>query len=141
MNKVIISGRWTRDIEVRTFDNGTMVARSAIAVDEGYGDKKQTHFFEVEMWGKTAETAADHSGKGRKVLLDGRMKQERWEKDGTKYQAVKVVADRVEFLDYKDDGKSAGEKQQRSEQKDNGGFNPFYDDGKPVEITDDDLPF
>lgn len=126
MNQVTVTGNWSRDIEFKALDSGKCVSKSAIAVNEGYGDKKQTHFFEVEMWGKTAENVANHSGKGRKVLLPGRLKQETWEKDGQKRSAVKIVAENVEFLDYKEGGKSN---------------DPFQDDGKPIDLSDDMLPF
>ncbi|MFD0673956.1 single-stranded DNA-binding protein [Cohnella sp. GCM10027633] len=84
MNKVVLSGRWSKDIDFKALDSGKTVAKSSIAVDEGYGDKKQTFFFEVEMWGKTAEAVANYSGKGKKVLIEGRLKVEQWVKDGQK---------------------------------------------------------
>lgn len=134
MNKVIITGRWTKDIEAKALESGTMLSKCSIAVDEGYGEKKQTHFFDVEMWGKVAENVADHSEKGRKVLIEGRLKQERWEKDGQKHSTVRIVAERVEFLDYKENGNGSG--QQKNEQP----KGPTNDSVYPP-ISDEDLPF
>lgn len=137
MNRVILTGRWTKDIDCKALDSGKFLAKSSIAVDEGYGDKKQTFFFEVEMWGKTAEAAAQYSGKGKKVMLEGRLKVESWEKDGQKRSAVKVVAEQVEFLE-------RGEQQQQQTSPPSSGSaprDPFSDDGKPINISDDDLPF
>lgn len=131
MNRVILSGRWSREIELRFTPNGTAVSSSAIAVDDGWGDKKQTHFFEIEAWSKLAESAATYSDKGLRVLIEGRLKQEKWEKDGQKRSFVKVVAERIEFIDFKEK-----QNQQQSQSND-----PFVDDGKPIEIDDSDLPF
>ncbi|WP_438446839.1 single-stranded DNA-binding protein [Gorillibacterium sp. sgz5001074] len=130
MNKVILTGRWTREIDFKALESGKCVSKSALAVDEGYGDQKKSYFFEVEMWGKTAENVANHSGKGRKVLIEGRLKVDTWEKDGQKRSQVKVVAEVVEFLDYKEDGKHKPSSD-----------DPFQDDGKPLDFDSSDLPF
>ena len=127
MNSVILSGRWSKDIDFKALDSGKAVAKTSLAVDDGYGDKKQTYFFDCEIWGKTAEAVANYSGKGKKVLVKGRLKVDSWEKDGQKRYATKVVVEEVEFLEPKD--------------KSNDKQDPFIDDGKPIEISMDDLPF
>lgn len=134
MNSVKLTGRWSKDIDFKAFDSGKTVAKSSIAVDDGWGDKKQTHFFEVEMWGKTAEAVANFSGKGKKILIEGRLKVDQWEKDGQKRSMVKVVAEQVEFLEFnsQNDAEETGGK---------GGIDPFEDEGKPLDISDSDLPF
>jgi single-strand DNA-binding protein len=71
MNHYTCIGRWAKDIELKYLPDGTAVANSTIAVDEGYGDKKKTHFFNVVMWKKTAEAVANYSGKGKKIALEG----------------------------------------------------------------------
>jgi single-strand DNA-binding protein len=127
MNKIILSGRWSKEIDLKYTAQGTAVAKSSIAVDDGYGDKKKTNFFDVEMWGKTAENTATYSSKGKKVLLEGRIKAEKWEKEGKTYYAFKVVADQVEFIEPKPkDGTSQKE---------------VFSDSKPIDISDEDLPF
>ena len=128
MNSVILSGRWSKDIDFKALDSGKTVAKSSLAVDDGYGDKKQTYFFDCEMWGKTAEATANYSGKGKKVLVNGRLTVDSWEKDGQKRYATKVVVEEVEFLEPK---QSDSKPQQ----------DPFIDDGKTLDISDDDLPF
>lgn len=140
MNSVALTGRWTKEIDFRALDTGA-IAKCSIAVDEGYGTKKYTSFFDVVMFGKLAENMANHSGKGRKVLIEGRIKQERWDKDGSTQSAVRVYANNIEFLDYKDNGDSATAQPQNSEKRSFGGIDPFPDDGKPIDISDDDLPF
>lgn len=124
MNRVNLTGRWTKDLELRHLNDGTAVATGTIAVDEGWGERKKTYFFQVVLWKKTAEAAAQYSGKGKRVAIDGRLTQRSWEKDGQKVFVVEVVGDQVEFLESKE------------QQKD-----PFQDEGKPIDVTDEDLPF
>lgn len=126
MNKVIVTGRWSKDIDFKALDSGKTVAKSTIAVDDGYGDKKTTFFFDVEMWGKTSEAVANFSGKGKRVLIEGRLKVESWEKDGQKRYATKIVAEQVEFLEPK-----TGRNEQNGESS----------HGEAPPIDDSDLPF
>lgn len=108
MNKTFLTGRWSKDIDFKVLDSGKELAKTSIAVDDGYGDNKKTYFFDVEIWGKLATVVTDHSGKGRKVLVEGRLKVESWEKDGqTRYKTV-IVAESVEFLDNKNNSNEAG---------------------------------
>jgi single-strand DNA-binding protein len=127
MNSVSLTGRWTKDIEFKATESGG-VAKCSLAVEEGYGGKKYTSFLDVIMFGKTAEAVANFSGKGRKVGVVGRLKQERWEKDGHQQSAVRIYANDVEFLDYKDDdGRTVGKR--------------TSDDDAPPPIDESDLPF
>ena len=98
MNKVIISGNLCKDIELRYTPGGMAVATFSIAVNEKYKDKETVHFFEVVVWDKQAENCAKFLGKGSKVLVDGSLKQESWEKDGVKHYRVKINAHRIEFI-------------------------------------------
>lgn len=131
MNHVVLTGRWSKDIEYKALESGKSLSKCSLAVDDGYGDKKQTFFFDVEMWGKVAENVANHSGKGRKVLIEGRLKVDQWEKDGQKRSAVRVVAENVEFLDYKDNRNGSPEDSAP----------PPPSDPPPEPTSDDDLPF
>jgi single-strand DNA-binding protein len=128
MNNVTLSGRWSKDIEFKALESGKCVAKSSLAVDDGYGDKKQTYFFECEAWGKTAEAMTNYSGKGKRVLINGRLKVDSWEKDGQKRYATKVVVEMVEFLEPKD-----GNKQNSDSAP------PPLGDAPPID--DSDLPF
>lgn len=127
MNKVIMTGRWAKDIELKFLADGTGVANSTIAVDEGYGDKKKTHFFNVVLWKKTAEAVANYSGKGKKVAIEGRLQQRSWEKDGVKQYVIEIVAEQVEFLEPKE-----GSQTERQSQ--------LSDNDAPPDFSDDDLP-
>lgn len=127
MNRVVLTGRWTKDIDFKVFDSGKNVAKSTLAVDDGYGDKKKTYFIFVEAWGKVGESAANHSGKGRKVLVEGKMVVDTWGEGEDRKSITKVVADSIEFLDYKDreGGQSAND----------------LPPEPPMDISDDQLPF
>lgn len=101
-NRVIICGRLTRDPEQRFTPKGTAVAAFGIAVNRKWTDDRGTKqeevsFFNVECWGKTAENVVQYRRKGDTVLAEGRLKQDRWEKDGVQHNAVKVIADAIQF--------------------------------------------
>ena len=112
MNRVIITGNLTRDIELRHVNSGTAVADFSVAVDDkvkkGNDWVQETSFFDITAFGNTAEAAEKYTEKGSPLLIEGRLKQETWESDGQKRSRVKVIAERVEFIGRrKDEGKSA----------------------------------
>ena len=106
-NYVALMGHLTKDPEIRFLDSGMAVANFGLAVNERYkkdGEvKEEVSFFDVQIWGKTAENCAEYLSKGRPVLVVGRLKQERWEDDnGNRRSKIKVVATAVQFLGKKD---------------------------------------
>jgi single-strand DNA-binding protein len=109
MNTVVILGNLTRDPELRYLPNGTACADLSLAVNSRYHPKdggeikEEVDYFTVTAWGKSAENAAEYLAKGSKVLIQGKLKQERWEKDGQKHSRVKIMAQTVEYLSKKKD--------------------------------------
>lgn len=101
MNKVIISGRLGKDIELRYTQQGKPFGTFSLAVDDGYGDKKKTYWLNVVVWDKLAETCSKSLAKGSKALIEGKLTTRQYEKDGKKLQAWDIVAHSVEFLDGK----------------------------------------
>lgn len=101
LNSVLVEGNLTADPETRATASGTVVCSFAIGNNRSYkkGEawEKESSFFEVEAWGKTAESVSNYAKKGRGVRVVGRLKQERWEKDGQQRSKIKIVADHVEF--------------------------------------------
>lgn len=103
-NIVILKGRLTRAAETRVLPNGTPCTTLALAVGESR--KNQTtgewenhpHFFDVASFSKYAQNAICSLTKGREVLVSGRLRQERWQKDGQSFSRVSVVADNLEIL-------------------------------------------
>ncbi len=101
INKVIVVGRLSADVELKYTPSGTAVARFGIAV----GGKPKTDgsdsvsFFNVVVWGKSAENCSNYLSKGKQVALDGRLEQRSWvTQDGSKRSVVEIIAERVEFL-------------------------------------------
>ncbi len=104
VNNVILAGNLTRDPEVRYTPSGSAVANFGLAVNRTYrsreGEKKEdVSFFDVETWGRQAETCGEYLKKGSPVLVEGRLKQDSWEnREGQKRSKVKIRAMRVQFL-------------------------------------------
>ena len=105
INQVILMGRLTRDPEMRTTTTGKSIASFSIAVDRG-GEGDQTDFFDVTAWEKLGELVNQYLSKGRRCLVQGRLRQDSWDdkETGTKRSKVEVVATDVTFLDGPNDG-------------------------------------
>ena len=102
MNLTVMTGRLTRDSEIRTTTSGTKVAQFTVAVDRPVAkDKeKQSDFFNVVAWNKLAETCETYLKKGMKVLIEGRFQVRNYDdKDGKKVYVTELYADKIEFLD------------------------------------------
>lgn len=108
INQVILMGRLTRDPEMRTTASGKSVTSFSLAVDRG-GQDDQADFFDITAWEKTGELVAQYLSKGRRCLVQGRLRQDSWDdKDtGKKRSKVEVVAFDVTFLDGPNDGTSS----------------------------------
>lgn len=105
INRVVLTGRLTRDPELRSTTTGKQVVNFGIAVDDSF-NKDQAHFFNVTAWGNSADFVAKYLTKGRLVAVDGRLQQRKYTtNDGQNKESVEVVADRVQGLDKpKDEG-------------------------------------
>ena len=114
MNNCVLIGRMTRDADLRYLPNtGTPVANFSIAVDKELSKDKKAEFeaagkptadfINIVAWGRTAEVVANYTSKGLKVAVQGRLQSRSWTADdGTRRYATEVVAERVEFLEWKD---------------------------------------
>jgi single-strand DNA-binding protein len=93
-------GRLTRDPEQRTTTSGKTIASFSIAVDRG-GQDDSADFFEVTAWEKLGDLVVQYLGKGRRVLVQGRLRQDSWDdkETGKKRSRVEVTATDVTFLD------------------------------------------
>ena len=118
INRVVLVGNLTRDPELRHTPSGTPVCKLRIAVNTrqkdaqgNWGDKP--NYFDVTVWGNQGESCAQFLSKGRPVGVDGRLDWREWEaQDGTKRQAVEIIADTVQFLGSRGDNEGgAGERQ------------------------------
>ena len=100
INQVILLGRLTRDPEQRTTASGKNVVSFSIAVDRQFQDD-QADFFNITAWDKLGDLVMQYLSKGRRVLIQGRLRQDSWEdKDTGKRQSrIEVTASDVTFLD------------------------------------------
>lgn len=105
MNYVFISGRVTRDIELKYGAQSQMaVARFSLACDRGKdkdGNNKGADFISCVAFGRTAENLEKFSGKGLRLSVIGHIQTGNYEKDGKKYYTTDVVVDRTEITDWK----------------------------------------
>ncbi|AHB42280.1 single-strand binding protein [Candidatus Saccharibacteria bacterium RAAC3_TM7_1] len=100
INQVILMGRLTRDPEMRTTTTGKSIASFGLAVDRNTQDD-QADFFDITAWEKLGELANQYLSKGRRCLVQGRLRQDSWDdkETGKKRSRVEVVATDITFLD------------------------------------------
>ncbi|HEO64282.1 MAG TPA: single-stranded DNA-binding protein [Spirochaetes bacterium] len=143
INQVTLIGRLTRDPEIRYGQSGVAYSTLGLAVNRRAfkeGAEDEVHFFNIKVFGKTAELAGQYLAKGRRIGVQGHLSQNRWEdQNGQKRSTVEVVSERIQFLDsasggggnYQGQGQSPAPNQAVPEQVDSP---PFTDE-------DDDIPF
>jgi single-strand DNA-binding protein len=141
INRVVLVGNLTRDPELRHTPGGTPVCSLRIAVNDRKRDESGNwvdapNYFSISVFGNQAENCAQYLSKGRPVGVDGKLRWREWQaQDGSKREAVEVVADSVQFLGGRADGDGAG------------GGNQFVPAGAAQEsadfpaAADDDIPF
>ena len=114
-NKVILLGNLTRDPELRYTPQGSAVCEFALALNSVYTNKQtgqkveEVSYIDLVAWGKTGETIAEYMKKGRQVMIEGRLKQDRWDsQDGKKMSKVRVTAENVQFVGSRPAGEGGG---------------------------------
>jgi single-strand DNA-binding protein len=147
INRVVLVGNLTRDPELRHTPSGTAVCSLRIAVNTRRKDgatgewTEKPNYFDVTVWGSQGENCAQYLSKGRPVAIDGRLEWREWEaQDGTKRQAVEVVADTVQFLGGRSEGTSDA-LQGTDNQFVPAGVSAGSDADFGGSPTDDDIPF
>ena len=99
MNVVLLTGRLTRDPELRNLASGRAVTQFGIATNEYVRSQEKSEFHNVVTWGKLAEICGQYLTKGQQVALEGRLQTRSWDDDrGVRHWKTEVVADRVEML-------------------------------------------
>lgn len=146
INSVVLVGNLTRDPELRHTPSGTAVCSLRLAVNTRRKDPsgqwtEKPNYFDVTVWGQQGENCAQYLAKGRRVGVQGRLEWREWDaQDGSKRQAVEVIAEAVQFLDSRGDGQGGGQ---------GGGYLPSGEGGStgapgadfPSSASDDDIPF
>jgi single-strand DNA-binding protein len=100
MNKVLLTGRLTRDPELRVLASGKNVTTFSVATNEYVGNgKEKAEFHSVVTWDRLAEICASYLGKGMTVALEGRIQTRQWDDDrGAHHWKTEIVANAVEML-------------------------------------------
>ena len=165
INRVVLVGRLTKDPELRYTPSGLATVRFTLAVNRTFSNQqgeREADFISVVAWRKTAENVANYLSKGSLAGVDGRIQTGSYEgQDGKRVYTTDVVADSVQFLETRSGQQSGGQSNQnfqnnQSQQNNQNNFqgnnnnqnnysrmddDPFTRGGKPIEVSDDDLPF
>ena len=144
MNKVIIMGNLGQDPDTRYMPSGTAVANLSVATNRSWKNKDtgeredETSWHRCVAFGKTAETLAEHFKKGRKILIEGRLRYGSYEKDGVKHYTTEIVIERWEFVEKREGG---GRPHPAGADSTAAPPPADTDDPGPQEEFDDDIPF
>lgn len=99
LNKIILIGRLTADVELRYTPSGQPVANFTLAVDRKFSKNDETDFIPCVAWRRLAEICNEFLHKGKLVAIEGRLQTRSYEHDGQKRKAFEVVADEMVMLD------------------------------------------
>jgi single-strand DNA-binding protein len=169
MNRVVLVGRLTKDPELRYTPSGVAIATFTLAVNRAFTNQqgeREADFINCVVWRKPAENVANFLKKGSLAGVDGRVQTRNYEgQDGKRVYVTEVLAESVQFLEPRsannnnDRGYSQGgqenspygqgqrnQNQNQNQSQRNQGYtrvdeDPFANDGQPIDISDDDLPF
>ena len=166
INRAVLTGRLTKDAELRTTQNGLSVATFTLAVNRQYSKAKgDADFINGVIWRKAAENFCNFTSKGSLVGIDGRIQTRSYEnKSGQKVYVTEIVVDSFSLLESKKDrlaNNNNGNNSNYDANTNNSGFNnnttntnytnsssndskapdPFAESGDSIDISDDDLPF
>lgn len=136
INNVSLTGRLTKDIDLRYTQSGTAVGSFDLAVQRQFKDKatgnRETDFIRCQAWGKTAEVMSKYVHKGSQIGVTGRIQTGKYQnKKGDTVHTTDVVVADFAFLDSKADNRIQQSAPQPS----------FENVSQPITVGDDDLPF
>lgn len=120
LNRVTLIGRLVRDPELRYTQGGAAIGNFSIANNRSYttnsGEKREeVSYFDCVAWGKLGEIIVEHCKKGRRIAVEGRLQQRRWEdQNQNKRSKIEIVVDNFQFLDAKSSPDQSYSDDQRS---------------------------
>lgn len=138
INNVSLTGRLTKDPDLRYAQSGTAFASATIAVERSFTNRdgqRDSDFIRLRASGKRAETFANYFHKGSLLGVEGEIRTGSYEKNGQTVYTTDVDVRNLTFLESKKDSQQG---QQGQGQQSRG---PFQDSGQTIDISDDDLPF
>ena len=140
INRTVLIGRLTKDVELRHTAKGDAVASFTVAVNRQFTNsqgEREADFINCVMWRKAAENFAKYTQKGSLVGIEGRIQTRSYEnQQGQRVYVTEVVADNFSLLDSKPKGN-----QQNNARKASTPGDPFANGGQSIDIGDDSLPF
>ena len=146
LNKVMIIGNITNDLELKTTPSGLPVLSFSVATnltwkDQSGSKQEKAEFHNVVAWRKLAETIAQYLKKGSSILVEGRLQTKSWEADGVKKYKTEIVAEKVQFGPKRDGG--SGNYNNKPAETTNGEKEVKSDgiDYPTEEINPEDIPF
>ncbi|MGG3102110.1 single-stranded DNA-binding protein [Bacillus velezensis] len=150
LNRVILVGRLTKDPELRYTPNGAAVAKFTLAANRTFTNQsgeRDADFINCVTWRRQAENVANFLKKGSLAGVDGRLQTRNYEnQQGQRIFVTEVQAESVQFLEPKNNshgdmgGTNAFTGDQNTKEKERRD-DPFANNDKPIDISDDDLPF
>lgn len=145
INRTVLTGRLTRNPELKTTQSGLSVASFTLAVNRQFADKngnRGTDFINCVIWKKGAENLCNFTNKGSLIGVDGRIQTRSYDdKNGQKVYVTEVVVDSFSLLESKKDRENNAVGYNGNNANSNNTQDPFNETGDTVDITDDDLPF
>lgn len=146
LNRVTLTGRLTREVDLRYTNNGTAVGQFGLAVNRPFKNKageREADFINCVIWRKSAENLANFVHKGSLIGVDGRIQTRNYENNqGQKVYVTEVIVENFVLLesknsdDHSNSHSSSPNRANQSSSKD-----PFANSGDAIDISDDDLPF
>jgi single-strand DNA-binding protein len=109
MQQVTLIGNVGKDAELRTTNAGTTMAKFSVATSERHGGEEKTEWWNVTVFGKSAENAARLVTKGRQVFVQGRLELREYEQNGVKRMSLDVACDKWELCGGGDRPQQRGE--------------------------------
>jgi single-strand DNA-binding protein len=146
INHVVLVGRLTRNAELKYTNNGGAVSKFSIAINQRRKKDDQwvdeAHFFDIVLWGKTAESLNQYLVKGKQVGIEGQLRQNRWEQEGQARSKVEIFATNVMLLGGGSGGGGGRQAGAPTEARTGGGGGDLPEGGAPAPDTfEDDIPF
>jgi len=162
-NKVILVGRLTRNVELKYLPSGTSLATFGLAASRTWKDKntsekkEEVMFIDIDSFGRSAEIANQYLKKGSRVLVEGRIVQDRWtDQQGQNRSKHKILAESINFMDTKEQSQANDIVQQNNSNEQNNQPQSDYQSNQvptkqtptlkqenvpEIDIDDDDIPF